>query len=413
MSSATSRSHPTPRNPVRILLVEDDLDQAHLVKFLLEAGGDYSVTLVQDGDRAIGLLRDREWELLITDLNLPGVDGTAVVDFARTRQDQLPILATTGYTGPEYAQRAIEMGADDVLVKPLDRDELIERVRTLLQSGRPARRPSVPLELGDVPVEPPPDRPPEPAPRSADTAPTDPATGPAPLQVLAIGIRPGDVEAGCGGALLRHRARGDGVVVLHLTNEPNDFESDPSAAGGREIAREAGRLLGVRIFVGNVRTEPEADLAELERLAGGAVREIGPDVLYVPSSWEQSATHRAALEAATRAASSVPNQVGYDSGTVAPGFAPRAFLPLSDADLDQKVGALAPYQAHSRSHLAADFVRASARFWGRFSNTPATEGFELLKGTLPFADVVIADSAEPAPAPAGNPTSPTRELESR
>ncbi|TVP57856.1 MAG: response regulator [Gemmatimonadales bacterium] len=404
MSPTTSRSHPTPRNPVRILLVEDDLDQAHLVKFLLEAGGDYSVTLVQDGDRAIDLLREREWELLITDLNLPGADGTAVVDFARTRQDRLPILATTGYTGPEYAQRAIDMGADDVLVKPLDRDELIERVRTLIQSGRPDRRPSAPVELDRLPAEPPPDRPPEPEPQ-----PPTPIRDP--LQILAIGVRPGDVEAGCGGTLLRHLALGDGVVVLHLTNEPREDGHDPNGVGVREVAREAGRLLGVRIFVGNVRTDPEADGTELERLAGGAVREIAPDILYVPSSREQSPVHRAALSAATRAASGVPSQFGYDSGTVSPDFAPHVFVPLSDADLDRKVTALAPYQAHARSHLAADFVRASARFWGRYSNTPATEAFELLEGAPPFTDAVIVERADPAPSPAGPSNSLPREPE--
>ena len=63
------------REPLRVLLVEDAFDQALIVKSFLQSEGDFEVTHSQDGDQAARLLRERKWSLLITDLNLPGIDG--------------------------------------------------------------------------------------------------------------------------------------------------------------------------------------------------------------------------------------------------------------------------------------------------------------------------------------------------
>ena len=117
----------------RILLVEDDLDQAHLVKFLLEDKGDYTVTLAQDGVRGIQLATDHRWDLVITDLNLPGIDGIAVLEASRSRHPDTPVLAVTGYTGPEYADQALHKGAAHVLIKPLQPDELRAKVASLVE----------------------------------------------------------------------------------------------------------------------------------------------------------------------------------------------------------------------------------------------------------------------------------------
>ena len=113
------------QQPIRVLFVEDAFDQAMLVKaFLQSAPGDFQVTHSQDGDHAARLLREREWSLLITDLNLPGIDGFDLCRIAKTVNPSLPILAVTGYTGAHYQEEAFRAGATDLLLKPLDQGRL-------------------------------------------------------------------------------------------------------------------------------------------------------------------------------------------------------------------------------------------------------------------------------------------------
>ncbi len=370
---------------VRILFVEDNLDQAHLVKFLLEAGGDYSVTLAQDGDRGIELIHSHGWDLLITDLNLPGADGTEIVEAARTRNPDLPILATTGYTGPEYSQRAMERGADAVLVKPLDRDELLERVRTLVSEGRPRRTrtpPSTPL------MEPASPRPRRPIPPKAALQP-DRQISHSPFQVLAISTRPGEVEAGIGGALLRHREAGHEVVILYLS--PRLHANAPSE--GRGQARECGRRLGVRTFVGDT-VEAGGEMKALTRLAAGAVDEISPDLLYLPTLHHRDPMNRAAHRAALGAATGVKHCFAYDAGAIEPTFSPDLVVPLSNDLLDRKIEALLPYQKTPLLHLGSDFVRSAALYWGRFAEGVPAEALERLTGPHPISDTVNLHSED-------------------
>ena len=90
---------PSPGTSVRILFVEDAFDQALVVKSFLQSAGGYEVVHSQDGDQALKLLEEQEWDLLITDLNLPGTDGFEVIRAAKERDPSIPVLATTGYTG--------------------------------------------------------------------------------------------------------------------------------------------------------------------------------------------------------------------------------------------------------------------------------------------------------------------------
>ena len=95
---------------LRVLFVEDAFDHALLVKAFLSGAGGYEVTHSQDGDHAVMLLQDQEWDLIISDLNLPGTDGFEVIRVARGMDPDIPILATTGYTEQTYHDRATRAG---------------------------------------------------------------------------------------------------------------------------------------------------------------------------------------------------------------------------------------------------------------------------------------------------------------
>ena len=89
-----------------VLYVEDAIDQALLVKAFFNTMAGYTVTHAQDGQKAIQLIEQKPWDLLVTDLNLPGADGFSVIKAFRTRYPRDPILVTTGYTQAEYEEPA-------------------------------------------------------------------------------------------------------------------------------------------------------------------------------------------------------------------------------------------------------------------------------------------------------------------
>jgi CheY-like chemotaxis protein len=346
------------QTPYRILLVEDDVEQAHLVKFLLEAGGPYAVTLVQDGVRGTHLAESSEWDLVITDLNLPGVDGLTVVETSRRSRPGTPILATTGYSGPEYGDRALTVGASEVMLKPLDRNTLLARVAALI-AGRGSPSPAVAPPAPPVPV---------------------PAENPAPLRILAFSVRPGDAEAGCGGTLLRHRNRGDRVIVLTLTHGERNGDS----VRRREAAKAAGRRMGVRFFVTNAGSGEASTEEDLERLVANALVEIRPEVIYIPTRHHRDPLLRVAAEAAVSRARDDQRIFCYDPGDAGSGFRPDLFLPIA-ASLEEKVTVLGTFDSSDGLHLHPDDARAGSELWGRQAGGQPAEPFESLRGPDPFS----------------------------
>lgn len=347
----------------RILLVEDDVDQAHLVKFLLEEDGALGVTLAQDGLSAVRLLEERDWELLITDINLPGADGIEVVEASRRLHPGLPILATTGYTGPEYGARARDRGADAVLIKPLERDDLLHHVHVLLSGERAEAAEGTEPTL----VE-----------RGANATRSPAGSG---RDVLALSVRPGDAEVGCGGALLGHSREGDRVVLLHLSGGPHTSEVMEEAERNRETIKAAGVRLGARTFIATADGPGEEALLELGRLVSGAIGELRPDILYLPTAHHHLPRHRAVNHAGCEAGTDVPTILAYDPGDATSAFAPEFFVPLPESRLREKLEITAGYEPWGFDHLQPAAIRSASSFWARFAAGTPAEGLEVLKGT--------------------------------
>jgi signal transduction histidine kinase len=116
---------PSPR-PLRILLVEDNLDAAETLGMLLELGG-HAVTQCHDGAGAVELALASPYDLVICDIGLPVLDGFAVVERIRAALPGKPpfFIATSGYNQPQDRARAIRSGFDHYLVKPVAIDMLL------------------------------------------------------------------------------------------------------------------------------------------------------------------------------------------------------------------------------------------------------------------------------------------------
>jgi len=120
---------------MRILVVEDEVKTAdYLSKGLSESG--YRVDVALNGLDGQHLVQEHEFDLIILDVMLPGLDGWQLLQIIR-RKLQTPVLFLTARDAVEDRVKGLELGADDYLVKPFSYAELLARVRTLLRRGPP------------------------------------------------------------------------------------------------------------------------------------------------------------------------------------------------------------------------------------------------------------------------------------
>ena len=117
---------------MRVLLAEDDVPLSRFISKGLEAE-DYAVDVVNSGADAGSFALTYDYDLMILDLNLPGVDGVKVLEKVRLQKREMPILVLTGRTKVEDRVRCLDAGADDYLTKPFAFSELSARMRALLR----------------------------------------------------------------------------------------------------------------------------------------------------------------------------------------------------------------------------------------------------------------------------------------
>jgi two-component system, sensor histidine kinase and response regulator len=117
-----------------ILVVDDDQRNVRLVDSILRSHG-YAVVHAFDGDEALQIVEDRRPDLLLLDVMMPKMSGFEVCSTLRARPGTqlLPIIMVTALNALEDKVRGLELGADDFLTKPINRSELIAKVRSILR----------------------------------------------------------------------------------------------------------------------------------------------------------------------------------------------------------------------------------------------------------------------------------------
>lgn len=121
----------------RLLIVDDDQENRETLLDLLEPRG-YSVTTAEDGESAVELIQNREFDVVLLDITMPGIDGFAVLERIRDRRcgSELPVIMVTGLGERDHVIRALEGGANDYVTKPLDLPVVLARLRTQLELKR-------------------------------------------------------------------------------------------------------------------------------------------------------------------------------------------------------------------------------------------------------------------------------------
>jgi DNA-binding response OmpR family regulator len=135
----------------RILIVEDEERLAAFLEKGLRASG-HVTTVVADGVSATAVAADDDFDLMLLDLGLPGLDGLEVLRNVRGRGQQLPVIILTARDDTVDRIAGLEAGADDYIGKPFHFEELLARIRARLRSGPSVSEEGI-LEAGGIQLD--------------------------------------------------------------------------------------------------------------------------------------------------------------------------------------------------------------------------------------------------------------------
>lgn len=190
--------------------------------------------------------------------------------------------------------------------------------------------------------------------------------------VLAIGCHPDDIELGCAGALLKHRAMGQRTSMLVMT----DGQRSRTFSRDTRIKEQgaAASILGAELFWGGFNdTEIDPGRATIDVIEH-VMELVRPDVVYVHAPDDSHQDHRAISVATVSAARRTSRILFYQTPSTTR-FEPTIFVDATD-NIERKIVAL---QCHASQVEAGSFhldaVRASARYWGAFARVSLAEAF--------------------------------------
>jgi len=136
----------------RILIVEDESAMRTILADCLQRRG-YRVLTAPDGAAGLRRATEEKPDLILLDLMMPKLDGYAVCQELRRLEIRTPILVLTARGRVEDRVRGLDLGADDYLIKPFSRDELLARVRALLRRRQETGSSTATYRFGDIQVD--------------------------------------------------------------------------------------------------------------------------------------------------------------------------------------------------------------------------------------------------------------------
>jgi CheY-like chemotaxis protein len=345
----------TDESPGRILLVEDDAVTAHFMVHVLGTRGGFDIVHTPDPAEALQKATSQDWDLVLTDVELPGMTGLELLRELRRAAPGVPVAVVTAHEAADAGMRDLRSQADAFLEKPVRPAQLREIAAGLVARGRAARQAVPPAAQPTV----------------------RPTAGPAgPPAVLAIGAHPGDVEIGAAGALLGHRGAGSAVSILTLTRGARDAAGQP-ATGEPEMAAMA---LGATLYLQDL---PASQIGAGSRGAdviSEVLQSVRPSVIYTHSVHDQDPDHRNVHRAVLAAARDVGQIYCFQSPSATIDFRPGRTVGI-DGQLDRKLLAIGafPSQPEARDCLDRNLIELTASYWSRFGDGRHAEAFEVVR----------------------------------
>ena len=357
----------------RIMVVDDDLVTARFMAHVLGKRGGFEVCHAPDSQAALDMARSQAWDLVITDVEMPGMSGLELLRALREISRDLPVAVITGHASVDYAIQAIRSDADEFLEKPVHPDDLIATATMLVNKGRANRN------------------------AARDS-------------VLAVGAHPDDVEIGAGGTLVVHKRLGDAVAILTLSHGARG--GSQAGGAGADESRRAAEIIGADLYLGELEDSRIGEGADTIAAVARVVAQVCPTVIYTHSLHDVHTDHRNAHRAVMAAVAAVTRVYCFQSPSATVDFRPGRFVAI-DADLDRKLVAVGAFAAQSpaRGYLDEDVIRSTARYWSRFGDSSYAEAFEVIResGALPMrppAGTTATATAHAAAAAAGSTRGP-------
>lgn len=136
VTAESSASKAAPVQNLHILLVDDSISVRKVLTKMLESNH-YSVVAAKDGQDALDILRTQSFDVVLTDLEMPRLNGYELIEDVRRsfNADELPILVMTTRAGDKHRQLALELGANQYFSKPIDESKLLNFLRPLNSQG--------------------------------------------------------------------------------------------------------------------------------------------------------------------------------------------------------------------------------------------------------------------------------------
>jgi two-component system alkaline phosphatase synthesis response regulator PhoP len=135
----------------KILIVEDEFELARVMRDYLEKAG-FEAVIVGDGAEAVEHVRHEIYDLMLLDLNLPGMNGLDVARKLRAHSD-IAIIMVTARVEETDRLVGLELGADDYITKPFSPREVVARVRAVLRRTQAAPQPSEVVRAGPIEID--------------------------------------------------------------------------------------------------------------------------------------------------------------------------------------------------------------------------------------------------------------------
>lgn len=321
-----------------ILLIEPNLKVARDICNWLE--GKALVTHVISIDESKKNASLANWDLVITDMNEPEVNDLDITIIVKNANPDTSVLIVTEHKKVDFIISAMQNHADGLLFKPLDEHEFISKTLTLVKEARKKR-------FKDKKI------------------------------VLAIGAHPDDVEFGCAGALAKHRAEGDSLNIITLSMG----EVGGDSLIRKQESQKAAEMQKAKLFMGNFIDTEIGHSANTIQFIEKVVQEVQPTHVYTHSFHDNHQDHRNTYHATITACRKISNLYCYLSPSSTVDFKPNIFVNI-DKFIEVKLLVLSAFSSQSaiRPYLEPDLIKATARYWGRFSNYHLVEPMEVIKG---------------------------------
>jgi DNA-binding NtrC family response regulator len=117
----------------RILIVDDELDMLMLLRMMIEDSTEYEVETTNNPSEAIKMLKEKNIDLVISDLKMPGMDGIELFDELREVSPDVPVIIITAYGSLELADEAMKKGVADFITKPFRKDNILFTISRVLE----------------------------------------------------------------------------------------------------------------------------------------------------------------------------------------------------------------------------------------------------------------------------------------